>query len=151
MILNLLLCDPIEPHSYSSLPLKKNVYKTFRLGDNTVYIIKNPVCSSEDNLVSILYSFMLYNKEDELIFVLSLERLNLREMSQMLGVSYRDIQEEYNTKGQFSEPHVVLYSAKNKEDYGAYTESLKEEFLFPYLWDVALDALDIPFDPEEIK
>lgn len=150
MILNLLLADPINIQEYSSLPIKENVYKTYKVGDNTVYLLRNPRIYSEENPISIMYSFMLYNKENDLVFVLSVERINLREMSFMLGVPYRELQEEYNTKGQFAEPRIILYSSDSKEDYGAYTESLKEEFFFPFLWDIILDAIDSPDDPVEI-
>ena len=150
MIINLNTCGELKSHTYSSLPIKSNIIKTFRLGKNIVYIASSPSTEAEDNLVSIDYSFMLYDDKGKRRFVLSLERINLREMSQLLQVSYRALQAEYNTKSSFAEPHIVLYSSENKEDYGAYTESIDQEFLFPFLWDILLDAVDSTLDPEEI-
>lgn len=152
MIIDLKKSEKIDRHAFSSIPSKSNIIKTCSLGvDNTLYVLKNPQSLGNDNLVHIDYSLMVYDTKDELKLVISLERLDLRELSQLLLVPYRELQMEYNTKGQFAPPHVILYAFDKKEDYGPYTEGMEEDEVLSYLFEVLYDSLSEPLKLKEIR
>lgn len=152
MIIDLKKSEKIDRYAFSSIPSRINIIKTYSLGvDNTLYVLKNPQSLGNDNLVHIDYSLMVYDAKDELKLVLSLERLDLRELSQLLLVPYRELQMEYNTKGQFAPAHVILYAFDKKEDYGLYTEGLQEDAILSYLFELLYDSLSEPLKLKEIR
>ena len=79
---------------------------------------------------------------DKAKIAVSVEKQNLRALSQMLGVSLRELQKENNTRGLYYSGEVVMYSSGQKEEYGPLSVEEKEEYILPFLFDLLLDSID---------
>lgn len=116
-------------------------------GLRLVYL-KNPSTQGDDSMTFISHSIAAM-EDDRLIFVASIESLDLRELAIALSESLKNLQNDYNAKGYFTEPHMVLYGNGDKEDIGRYLGAKDDETIFDFLRGLFEDTFVEESDDED--
>lgn len=95
---------------------------------------------------------MVVKRDNAVILAVSLEQEDLRALSYTMGVSLRELQDEYQTKGNFSELRGgFVYSDMTREDLGVYDggdidlQSIRIFFL-----ETVCDTFDILSEPVQM-
>lgn len=134
------LPNAADPDSYA--------FKRYSAEGLDVRFMRMPKPLSDTSLVSIEYSLAALYK-GEYIYSVAIEHEDLRELSSYLGVSVKELQNDYQTKGFFTPSHIVAYGDGKKEDLGLITAK-DESAIFQILSDTLLDSLDIIEELKEI-
>lgn len=152
MVKNYKVVKTLERSNFSSMPVfNKNVVKRYKADEYEVLIQKDSQTYSSDDLVFSLYSLIATYK-GQIKMVVSIEVIDLRVMSILLGESLKSLQAEHDTKGMYSKPHTVVYLNDEREDLGEYNEGMKLDIVVPYLIDNFFDYhYEEISDLEEIK
>ena len=128
---------------WSSLPDRKTgiVRKEFNeeLGIYLTYH-KYPEPQKDDAMVQISHSVTVTDEDDGFIFCAQLESIDLRILAGALGVSVKDLQEEYRSKAPITPARTVLYGNEDREDLGVYLGEKKDDSLFDFLEDIVCDT-----------
>ncbi len=152
MILDITELKKIDPLLWHSLPdvtdgvLSDEIWKC---GDVICTMLKKPSCKSGEDLVFIPYAMAVSHK-GKLKMVVSLEQEDLRSLSYKLGCSLKELQSDYQTKGNFSELRAFLYTKETREDLGPYEEELDLQVVRLFFLDTVCDNLDIVEAPEQM-
>lgn len=148
MIIDKRLADELDTAMFPNLPdPESGIIRRYRVEGIEVHFLKRPECLSTLGIVSIEYAICaLFN--GEYIYAISSEREDLRELSSLLGVSVKELQSDYGTKGFFTPAHIIQYGDGNKEDLGLMQVS-DEKAVFALFSETLLDSLDLIGDLEE--
>ncbi|MDD7270628.1 MAG: hypothetical protein PUH25_01990 [Spirochaetales bacterium] len=142
MIIDIHKIPELTRKDFSSVPdVSQNPVKRFKCADIKINYYKNVKTASGEDYVFIAHSLVAFFNDKAKIAV-SVEKQDLRALSQMLGVSLRELQKENNTRGLYSSGEVVMYSSGQKEEYGPLSVEEKEEYILPFLFDLLLDSID---------
>lgn len=142
MIINRILAEELDPFRFPNIPsTKKGVIKRYKLEGMDLSFIRNGVPENMQSVVSISYA-MTVEQEGECIFVISLEKEDLRVLSSMLGVSVKELQQDYMTKSFFGPEHIVMYGDERREDIGIYNGSRSEDDILSYFLEAVYDSFD---------
>lgn len=140
----------VDMRGYSSLPkCDMNVIRHYMAGEVELLVEKNPGTVSGEELVHIPYTVIARYK-GKVKAVASVEQTDLRVLSQKLGVSLKELQQEYGARGYLDKGEVYVYGRDLREDYGPYTEADGEEYAAVFLMDIILDVIDSGDDPVSI-
>ncbi|MGB4405872.1 MAG: hypothetical protein WBI82_03320 [Sphaerochaeta sp.] len=152
MILDITTLKKIDPLMWHSLPdvtdgiIHDEIWKC---GEAVCTMLKSPACKSGEDLVAIPYA-MAVTYKGKLVLVVSLEQEDLRSLSYSLGCSLKELQNDYQTKGNFSELRSFLYTKDTREDLGPYEEKLEVQVLRLFFLDAVCDNLDIVEAPVQV-
>ncbi len=152
MILNITELKKIDPLMWHSLPDVTDgiMYdEIWKCGDAVCTMLKSPACKSGEDLVAIPYAMAVTYKK-KLVMIVSLEQEDLRSLSYKLGCSLKELQSDYQTKGNFSELRGFLYTRDGREDLGPYEEKLDLQVLRLFFLDTVCDTLDIVEAPSQV-
>jgi len=152
MILDINTLKKIDPLMWHSLPdVTDGVIhdEIWKCGEVVCTMLKGPACKSGEDLVFIPYA-MAVTHNGKLKLVVSLEQEDLRSLSQKLGCSLKELQNDYQTKGNFSELRSFLYTKDTREDLGPYEDKLDLQVLRLYFLDTVCDNLDIVEAPVQV-
>lgn len=152
MLLDYTELEKIDPLMWHSLPdVKDGIIsdEIWKCGEVVCTMLKSPACKSGEDLVSIPYAMSVTHK-GKLVMVVALEQEDLRSLSYKLGCSLKELQNDYQTKGNFSELRSFLYTKEIREDLGPYEEKLDLQVLRLYFLDTICDTLDIVEAPEQV-
>lgn len=148
MIVDTYTAKELDYSLFPSLPLPSFPYtKKWRAEDLTLLLLHNPPVEAPSTFVS--WS-LLALKEDKVIYVISLEKDDIRGLSDLLGVSVKELQKEYGTKSFYGKSKVVMYGNNEREEWEEYSGDEREETVEEKLMETLLDALDIPIDPIKV-
>ncbi len=153
MVLDPLKQQVIDPLIWHSFPDERDgvlADEIWKCGDLVCTLLKDPACKSGEDLVRIPYSMVVQRKR-KTILVVSLEQEDLRSLSYKLGCSLRELQDEYQTKGYFSENRAYLYTALEREDLGLYDGDMDLQSIRIFFLETICDTLDILSEPVQIK
>ncbi len=151
MIVNRYISEPLDSTSFPNAPNpNSNVIKKLVVEELELALLKNPIALGLSPIVAISYALVAMNKEGEYIYAVSVESLDLREMSNLIGVSVKQLQQEEGVKGFFTKPHIVMYGDGKKEDLGIYPKAIGEDTILEDLLEYAFDSLDILEEPTEV-
>ena len=92
--------------------------------------------------------FAMYRGEYK--YAVTVEKTDLRSLASYLGISVKELQNDYGTKGFYVEPKVFLYGDGEREEFGPLQEEEKDEYILPFLMDILLDSIDSGEDPVEV-
>ena len=152
MILDITELKKIDPLMWHSLPdvtdgiMHDEIWKC---GDVECTLLKSPACKSGEDLVAIPYAMSVTHK-GMLKMVVSLEKEDLRSLSHKLGCSLKELQSDFQTKGNFSELRGFLYTKEKREDLGPYEDELDLQVLRLFFLDTVCDNLDIMEAPVQV-
>ncbi len=144
------MIDPLIWHTFPDEHDGILADEMWKCGNLTCILLKDPKCRNGEELVSIAYS-MIVKREGQVILAVSLEREDLRALSYTLGVSLRELQEEYQTKGYFSQTYAFLYTDENRESLGLYDGDMDIQSLRIFFLETVCDTFDILSEPVQIK
>lgn len=153
MMLDPLKQQVIDPLIWHSFPDERDgvlADEIWKCGDLVCTLLKDPACKSGEDLVRIPYSMVVQRKR-KTILVVSLEQEDLRSLSYKLGCSLRELQDEYQTKGYFSENRAYLYTALEREDLGLYDGDMDLQSIRIFFLETICDTFDILSEPVQIK
>ncbi len=153
MVLDSLTQPVIDPLIWHSFPDERDgilADEIWKCGDLVCTLLKDPACKSGEDLVRIPYSAVVQRK-GKTILAVSLEQEDLRSLSYKLGCSLRELQDEYQTKGYFSELRAYLYTALEREDLGLYDGDMDLQSIRIFFLENICDTFDILSEPEQIK
>lgn len=156
---------PIEKIQWHFLPNPEDGWipgETYRCQDALCVLQRQPTCVSRDDLIAIDWSASVFKKRPavkhkqasfrdtyELVLSVSIEREDLRALSEASSTDLRELQEEYGTKGYFSSSRCKVYAAEAYEDLGPCESSSRLEDVRQFLLDTVCDTLDIVAEPEK--
>ena len=152
MVLDITELKKIDSLIWHSLPdVKDGILsdEIWKCGEVVCTMLKIPACKSGEDLVFIPYA-MAVRYKGELVLVVSLEQEDLRALSYTLGCSLKELQNDYQTKGNFSELRGFLYTRDSREDLGPYEDELDLQVLRLFFLDTICDSLDIVAAPEQV-
>lgn len=152
MVLDITTLEKIDPLMWHSLPdIKDGVIldEIWKCGEAVCTMLKKPACKSGEDLVFIPYA-MAVTYKGKLVLVVSLEQEDLRSLSYKLGCSLKELQSDYQTKGNFSEIRSFLYTKETREDLGPYEDTLDLQVLRLFFLDTVCDTLDILEAPVQV-
>jgi len=152
MILDIMTLKKIDPLLWHSLPdVNDGVIhdEIWKCGKVVCTMLKSPACKSGEDLVFIPYA-MAVTYKGKLVLVVSLEQEDLRSLSHKLGCSLKELQNDYQTKANFSELRSFLYTKDTREDLGPYEETLDLQVLRLFFLNTVCDTLDIVEAPEQV-
>lgn len=142
MIISKIIAEELDFYRFPNIPMTdKGVIKRFKLEGMDLHFIKNAIPRNPQSVVSITYAMTVEN-DGEYIYAISLEKEDLRVLSSMLGVSVKELQQDYGTKGFFGQEHVVMYGDGRREDIGPYSGAMDEESVLKYFLDAIYDSFD---------
>ncbi len=153
MVLDPLKQQVIDPLIWHSFPDERDgvlADEIWKCGDLVCTLLKDPACKSGEDLVRIPYSMVVQRKR-KTILVVSLEQEDLRSLSYKLGCSLRELQDEYQTKGYFSENRAYLYTALEREDLGLYDGDMDLQSIRIFFLETICDTFDLLSEPVQIK
>ncbi|NCC11997.1 MAG: hypothetical protein EOM32_01350 [Spirochaetia bacterium] len=153
MVLDSLTQPVIDPLIWHSFPDERDGILTdeiWKCGDLVCTLLKDPACKSGEDLVRIPYSVVVQRK-GKTILAVSLEQEDLRSLSYKLGCSLRELQDEYQTKGCFSELRAYLYTALEREDLGLYDGDMDLQSIRIFFLENICDTFDILSEPVQLK
>ncbi len=125
------------------------VVKRFRAGDVDILFEKGPGSLAGQDLMYIEYALIALYK-GSYRYAVTVEKTDLRSLASSLGLSVKELQADYGTKGFYVEPKVFQYGNGEREEFGPLTEEERDEFILPYLMDILLDSIDSGEDPVEL-
>jgi hypothetical protein len=67
-----------------------------------------------------------------------------------MGISLRELQDEYQTKGNFSELRGFVYSDSTREDQGIYDGDMDLQSIRIFFLETVCDTFDILSEPVQI-
>ncbi len=152
MVLDITELEKIDSLIWHSLPdvtdgiIHDEIWKC---GDAVCTMLKGPACKSGEDLVFIPYAMAVTYKK-KLVLVVSLEQEDLRSLSYKLGCSLKELQSDFQTKGNFSELRSFVYTKDTREDLGPFEEKLDLQVLRLFFLDTICDALDIVEAPVQV-
>lgn len=152
MLLDITTLEAIDPMMWHSLPdITDGVLsdEIWQCGEALCTMLKNPSCRSGEDLVYIPYAMAVTYKND-LILVVSLEQEDLRSLSLNLGCSLKELQQDYQTKGNFSEVQGYIYTKDEREELGPYEGDMDMQSLRLFFLDTVCDTLDIIEAPRQV-
>ena len=142
MLVDVHKAPQLSREDYSSIPdVNSPAVKRFKCGDVIINYYKNVKTSSGEDYVLIAYSLVAFYDNKAKVAV-SIEKQDLRALSQMLNLSLRELQKENNTRGIYGSGEVVMYGDGQREEYGPLSVEEKDEYLLPFLFDLLLDSID---------
>ena len=142
MIISKIIAEELDFYRFPNIPMpEKGVIKRYELEGMELHFIKNALPKNPQSVVSITYAMTVEN-DGEYIYAISLEKEDLRVLSSMLGVSVKELQQDYGTKGFFGQEHVVMYGDGRREDLGPYSGAIDEEAILNYFLDAIYDSFD---------
>ncbi|NLK13706.1 MAG: hypothetical protein GX313_02995, partial [Spirochaetales bacterium] len=130
-------------HAY---PKHESIIETYDVGELTVEVLDHPSLRSSIDLAVVAFSLLVFHK-NEIIAVFQIEQEDLRSLSERLGCSIRELQDEYRTKGTLSDPRVYVYTKERRNDEGPYEEELTFFSAREFLLELMCDTFDLLFDP----
>lgn len=149
MIISKILAEPLDFYRFPNIPTpNKGVIKRFKLEGMELSFMRNAIPQNPQSVVSISYSMIVEN-EGDMLYAISLEKEDLRVLSSMLGVSVKELQQDYGTKGFFGPDHIVMYGDERREDLGLYAGEKSEEAILNYFLEAVYDSFDSAEDAEE--
>lgn len=122
----------------------------WKCGNLVCTMLKNPACKSGEDLVNIPYS-MVVKRGKAIIFAVSLEQEDLRSLSYNLGCSLRELQDDYHTKGVFTNLRGYIYTKEHREDLGPYEGGMDMQSIRVFLLETVCDAFDILSEPVHLQ
>ena len=148
MIIDKRIAEELEPSMFPNLPdPESGIAKRYKADGIDIRFIRRPGCLSSLGVVSIDYA-MCAIYDGRLIYAVSSEREDLRELSHMLGVSVKELQSDYGIKGFFTPAHIIQYGDGQKEDLGL-MQACDGKAVFSLFSEALLDSLDIIGELEE--
>ena len=153
MLLDVTTQSAIDPLIWHSLPdaedgiLQDEIWKC---GPIVCTMLKNPACKSGEDLVVIPYA-MVARRGKDLVLAVTLEQEDLRALSYKLGCSLKELQEDYQTKGFYSELRGYLYTNEHREDLGLYDGNLDLQSLRVFFMENICDTFDLMDEPVLVR
>ncbi|MGE4453093.1 MAG: hypothetical protein AB7D92_01045 [Sphaerochaeta sp.] len=144
------MIDPLIWHAFPDVRDGIVADEIWKCGPLVCTLLKNPSCRNGEQLVSIPYS-MVVRRDDMIILAVSLEREDLRALSYTMGISLKELQEEYQTKGHFSELRGYVYSNEVREDLGIYDGDMDLQSIRIFFLETVCDTFDILSEPEQVR
>ena len=120
----------------------KGVVEIRKVEGTEIRIIKNGAPLGYNSVVSIPYAVAAFRGE-KYIYGFSIERDDLRAISHFSGIPVKTLSEEYGVKGYLSEPRGVIYYEDEVENIGVINLSQSEESIITFLYQTALESLDL--------
>lgn len=124
--------------------------ETWKCGNLVCSLLRDPACRSGEDLVVIPYS-MIVKRDGQTILVVSLEQEDLRSLSLKLGCSLRELQEEYGTKRNLTNPRAFIYTDQVREDLGLYEGDMDLQSIRIFLLEAVCDTFDILSEPVQLQ
>ena len=153
MLLDIETQQPIDPLIWHAFPDEKDGIlsdEIWQCGELVCTLLKSPRCKNGEDLVFIPYA-MIVKRESQIILCVSLEQEDLRALSYKLGLSLKELQQDYQTKGQFSELRAFLYTDEIREDLGLYEEGLDLQSVRIFMLETVCDTFDILSEPVQVR
>ncbi len=122
----------------------------YQCGPLVCTMLHAPSCVNGSDLVFIPYA-MIAKRGNDTIFAVTLEQEDLRSLSYKLGVSLRELQEDYQTKGNFSELKGYLYTNEHREELGVYEGTLDVQSVRIFFLETICDTFDILSVPVQLQ
>ncbi|MCR5732577.1 MAG: hypothetical protein K6G51_06550 [Sphaerochaetaceae bacterium] len=129
--------------------IEDKVVKRYKAGEVDILFEKGPRTLSGQDLVYIQYALVALYK-GSYKYAVTVEKLDLRSLASSSGVSVKELQNDYGTKGFFVDAKVYQYGDGEREEFGPLQEVEKDEFILPFLMDILLDSIDSGEDPVEV-
>jgi len=143
------MIDPLIWHTFPDERDGIMPDEIWKCGPLVCTLLKNPACRNGEQLVSIPYS-MIVKRDGAVILAVSLEKEDLRALSYTMGISLRELQDEYQTKGNFSELRGFVYSDSTREDQGVYDGDMDLQSIRIFFLETVCDTFDILSEPVQI-
>lgn len=151
MIVSKYIADEIDPSRFPNAPSPKaRAIKRFASEGISFVLSENPAPIGLAPIVCIPFSLLAFNDDDEYIYAVSIEKSDLRELANLIGVPLKELQEEEGVKGFYSLPHIVMYGDDKREDLGIFQERFTRDNIADILMEYAIDSLDIIEEPKEV-
>ena len=128
---------------------EERVAKRFKAGDVEILFEKGPRSLAGQDLMYIQYALIALYK-GQYKYAVTVEKTDLRSLPSSLGLSVKELQNDYGTKGFYVEPKVFQYGDGEREEFGPLAEEEKDEYILPFLMDILLDSIDSAEDPVEV-
>ena len=152
MIVNKYISEEIDPSLFPNAPApNSNIIKRFIADGIKLALEQNPSCIGLSPIVDVPFALVALNEDDEYIYSVSIEKIDLRILSSLIGVSVKQLQEEEGVKGFFTSPHIVMYGDGKREDLGVFPGTISIDTIADSLMEYALDSLDLIEDPVEVS
>lgn len=131
---------------FPSLPKKEQ--KAYRIQEDGKYkfiLYKRPILKS--NLQPIVVPFsLLFEENRETIAVLSMEKLDIRTLSTLIGKSVKVLKREDS-----EDIEIVLYMNNKKSVVDKYDGLMHEDLMIEYLINEMIDLLSPYYDEEKLE
>lgn len=98
----------------------------------TLIFMRNPSSIGDDSMVMISHAVAAL-RDGDMIFLSSLDSLDLRALSSALGESVKTLQAEYGVRGFLTPQRITIYGNGEKEDLGVYLGGRDDEEIFDFL------------------
>src|SRR5690554_3873327 len=138
--------DPIDPLVWHAYPEHEENIETYDVGELTVELLDHPPLRSSIDLAQVAYSALVSYK-NEVVALFQIEEEDLRALSEQLGCSLRELQDEYGTKGVFGKPQVFIYTKDSRKDEGLYEDELTFFAAREFLLELVCDTFDLMSNP----
>lgn len=150
MLIDVTKARTITAEELSFAPrIEDKVVKRYKAGEVDILFEKGPRTLSGQDLVYIQYALVALYK-GSYKYAVTVEKLDLRSLASSSGVSVKELQNDYGTKGFFVDAKVYQYGDGEREEFGPLQEVEKDEFILPFLMDILLDSIDSGEDPVEV-
>ena len=91
------------------------------------------------------------NQQLGYIFAATIECEDLRAMAPLMGISLKELQADYGTKGFYGEKRIMLYGNGERESLGPYFGKEEDGEIIQFLLSLVLDSFDEIDDPVKLE
>ena len=135
---------------FDSIPLPDSaVVARYGISDLEIRFQKMAECASSLSVVALPYSVSVLCA-GRYIFAAAIECEDLRAMAPLMGISLKDLQADYGTKGFYGEKRIMLYGNGERESLGPYYGKEEDDEIISFLLSLVLDSFDEIEDPVKL-
>ena len=137
--------------NFDSIPLPDSaVVARYGVSDLEIRYQKSAECASQLSVVALPYSVSVLCN-GHYIFAATIECEDLRAMAPLMGISLKELQADYGTKGFYGEKRIMLYGNGERESLGPYYGKEDDEDITQFLLSLVLDSFDEIEDPVRLE
>ncbi len=151
MIIDRNTAPTLEESGFKEIPDENApISLAYTVSDLEIRYRRSAPSVSELSVVYLPYSVTVRHK-GRTIFAATIECDDLRAMSPLMGVSLRELQSDYSTKGFYGPKRIMLYGNGERESLGPYVGSEKEDEVISFLLSLVLDSFDEIDEPVRLE
>ena len=136
---------------FDTIPLPDSaVVARYGVSDLEIRFQKGAEAASPLSVVALPYSVSVLCG-GRYIFAATIECEDLRAMAPLMGISLKELQADYGTKGFYGEKRIMLYGNGERESLGPYFGKEEDEEIIQFLLSLVLDSFDEIDDPVKLE